>query len=201
MTDRATPDRRRPDRRSTRPSSRSSCRPPRAARSASAASAAARGQGPADVVLHARRRRPGRRRHRLPRRPGRDHGPRRRVRLRQERDQPVDHAPRRPARARSRRGEVLFDGQDLLKLPDDEMRKIRGDRISMIFQQPTSSLNPVWDVGRPDRRGAARSTANMKGKAARAPGARAAPDGRHPRPGAAPQGLSRTRCRAAWPSA
>jgi len=45
-------------------------------------------------------------------------------------------------------GEILFDGQDLLKLPDDDMRKIRGDRISMIFQQPTSSLNPVWDVGR-----------------------------------------------------
>jgi oligopeptide/dipeptide ABC transporter ATP-binding protein len=45
-------------------------------------------------------------------------------------------------------GEVLFDGQDLLKLSDDEMRRIRGDRISMIFQQPTSSLNPVWDVGR-----------------------------------------------------
>jgi oligopeptide/dipeptide ABC transporter ATP-binding protein len=45
-------------------------------------------------------------------------------------------------------GEILFDGQDLLKLKDDDMRKIRGDRISMIFQQPTSSLNPVWDVGR-----------------------------------------------------
>jgi len=45
-------------------------------------------------------------------------------------------------------GEILFDGQDLLKLPDDAMRRIRGDRISMIFQQPTSSLNPVWDVGK-----------------------------------------------------
>ncbi len=45
-------------------------------------------------------------------------------------------------------GEILFDGQDLLKLSNDDMRKIRGDRISMIFQQPTSSLNPVWDVGR-----------------------------------------------------
>jgi oligopeptide/dipeptide ABC transporter ATP-binding protein len=44
-------------------------------------------------------------------------------------------------------GEVLFDGADLLKLPDGDMRKIRGDRISMIFQQPQSSLNPVWDVG------------------------------------------------------
>jgi oligopeptide/dipeptide ABC transporter ATP-binding protein len=44
-------------------------------------------------------------------------------------------------------GEVIFDGRDLLKESQDEMRKIRGDRISMIFQQPTSSLNPVWDVG------------------------------------------------------
>jgi len=44
-------------------------------------------------------------------------------------------------------GEVMFDGRDLLKLRGDEMRKLRGDRISMIFQQPTSSLNPVWDVG------------------------------------------------------
>ena len=45
-------------------------------------------------------------------------------------------------------GSVIFDGRDLLTLPDDEMRKIRGDRISMIFQQPTSALNPVRDVGR-----------------------------------------------------
>jgi oligopeptide/dipeptide ABC transporter ATP-binding protein len=44
-------------------------------------------------------------------------------------------------------GQVLFDGQDLLKLSDEKMRHIRGDRISMIFQQPQSSLNPVWDVG------------------------------------------------------
>ena len=44
-------------------------------------------------------------------------------------------------------GEVIFDGQDLLKISNEAMRRIRGDRISMIFQQPTSSLNPVWDVG------------------------------------------------------
>jgi peptide/nickel transport system ATP-binding protein len=44
-------------------------------------------------------------------------------------------------------GEVMFDGQDLLKLSDAKMRDIRGDRISMIFQQPTSSLNPVLNVG------------------------------------------------------
>jgi peptide/nickel transport system ATP-binding protein len=44
-------------------------------------------------------------------------------------------------------GEVLFDGQDLLKLPEPKMREIRGNRISMIFQQPTSALNPVMDLG------------------------------------------------------
>jgi oligopeptide/dipeptide ABC transporter ATP-binding protein len=44
-------------------------------------------------------------------------------------------------------GEVIFDGQDLRTLSGDAMRRLRGDRISMIFQQPTSSLNPVWDVG------------------------------------------------------
>ncbi len=44
-------------------------------------------------------------------------------------------------------GEILFDGRDLLTLSDAEMRALRGDRISMVFQQPTSSLNPVWMVG------------------------------------------------------
>ncbi len=52
----------------------------------------------------------------------------------------------RPGRIES--GSIMFDGQDLLTLGDDAMRRLRGDRISMIFQQPTSSLNPVWDVGR-----------------------------------------------------
>lgn len=44
-------------------------------------------------------------------------------------------------------GEVLFNGQDLLKLPEADMRLMRGDRLSMIFQQPTSCLNPVFRVG------------------------------------------------------
>ncbi len=44
-------------------------------------------------------------------------------------------------------GEVLFDGQNLLTLPEAEMRLMRGDRMSMIFQQPTSCLNPVFRVG------------------------------------------------------
>jgi oligopeptide/dipeptide ABC transporter ATP-binding protein len=41
----------------------------------------------------------------------------------------------------------MFHGRDLLKLSRDEMRKIRGDQIAMIFQQPQSSLNPVMKVG------------------------------------------------------
>ena len=44
-------------------------------------------------------------------------------------------------------GEIFFEGQDLLKLPRPAMRKLRGERISMIFQEPMSSLNPVFSVG------------------------------------------------------
>ncbi len=44
-------------------------------------------------------------------------------------------------------GEIWFDGHDLAKLSEREMRRIRGNRISMIFQQPTSCLNPVFKVG------------------------------------------------------
>jgi oligopeptide/dipeptide ABC transporter ATP-binding protein len=44
-------------------------------------------------------------------------------------------------------GEIFFDGRDLLKMPEDEMVKMRGDRMSMIFQQPQSSLNPVFTAG------------------------------------------------------
>jgi len=44
-------------------------------------------------------------------------------------------------------GEILFDGKDLLKLSDSEMRQMRGDDIAMIFQDPMTSLNPVYTVG------------------------------------------------------
>ncbi|MFW6364303.1 MAG: ABC transporter ATP-binding protein [Spirochaeta sp.] len=44
-------------------------------------------------------------------------------------------------------GEVLFRGKDLLKLKEEEMRRIRGNDISMIFQEPMTSLNPVYTVG------------------------------------------------------
>ena len=44
-------------------------------------------------------------------------------------------------------GQIIFDNQDLVNLPESKMVKIRGNRISMIFQQPQSSLNPVFRVG------------------------------------------------------
>ncbi|HET7089116.1 MAG TPA: ABC transporter ATP-binding protein [Anaerolineae bacterium] len=44
-------------------------------------------------------------------------------------------------------GEVIFDGQDLLKVTEEQMTHLRGNRIAMIFQQPTSCLNPVFRVG------------------------------------------------------
>jgi oligopeptide/dipeptide ABC transporter ATP-binding protein len=44
-------------------------------------------------------------------------------------------------------GEILFDGHDLAQATEKDMRQIRGNRISMIFQQPTSCLNPVFKVG------------------------------------------------------
>jgi oligopeptide/dipeptide ABC transporter ATP-binding protein len=45
-------------------------------------------------------------------------------------------------------GEILFKGRDLLALPEEEMRKVRGREIGMIFQEPMTSLNPVLTVGR-----------------------------------------------------
>ena len=45
-------------------------------------------------------------------------------------------------------GEILLDGTDLLKLSEREIRKIRGNRISMVFQEPGTALNPVLTIGR-----------------------------------------------------
>ena len=52
-----------------------------------------------------------------------------------------------PATGRNEGGSIVFDGQDLLTLPEKEMRKLRGNRISMIFQEPMTSLNPVFTIG------------------------------------------------------
>ena len=45
------------------------------------------------------------------------------------------------------KGEVIYKGRDLLKIPEHEMRKIRGKEIAMIFQEPMTALNPVYTVG------------------------------------------------------
>lgn len=45
-------------------------------------------------------------------------------------------------------GELIFDGQDLLKLKEKEMQKYRGNEIAMVFQEPMTSLNPVLTIGR-----------------------------------------------------
>ena len=45
-------------------------------------------------------------------------------------------------------GEILYDGQDLLKIDEENFHKIRGDKIAMIFQDPLSSLNPIMRVGK-----------------------------------------------------
>jgi peptide/nickel transport system ATP-binding protein len=52
-----------------------------------------------------------------------------------------------PQPGRITAGKVMFDGRDLLTLPAGEMRDIRGSRIAMIFQEPMTSLNPVFTVG------------------------------------------------------
>jgi len=44
-------------------------------------------------------------------------------------------------------GRVMFDGRDLLRVPEEEMNRIRGRRIAMIFQSPRTSLNPLFTVG------------------------------------------------------
>ncbi len=45
-------------------------------------------------------------------------------------------------------GQVIFDGQDLLQLTEEEMRRVRGNRIGMVFQEPMTFLNPVLTIGR-----------------------------------------------------
>ncbi|HTT76182.1 MAG TPA: ABC transporter ATP-binding protein [Candidatus Binataceae bacterium] len=52
-----------------------------------------------------------------------------------------------PESARITGGSIIFDGVDLVKLSEAEMRKVRGARISMIFQEPMTSLNPVFTIG------------------------------------------------------
>ncbi|MBY0010318.1 ABC transporter ATP-binding protein [Paenibacillus typhae] len=54
--------------------------------------------------------------------------------------------PKRISRIAS--GQIRFEGKDMLEMPDKEVRGIRGNRIAMIFQEPMTSLNPVFKIGR-----------------------------------------------------
>ena len=49
--------------------------------------------------------------------------------------------------AKVRRGDIFFEGEQLFHLSEKKMKKIRGDRISMIFQDPMTALNPIFTVG------------------------------------------------------
>jgi peptide/nickel transport system ATP-binding protein len=53
---------------------------------------------------------------------------------------------KKPLRASA--GEILFQGKDLLQLGKRDMRKLRGNRVAMIFQEPMTALNPLTTVGR-----------------------------------------------------
>ena len=52
------------------------------------------------------------------------------------------------ANAITESGEIIYDGKDLLKISEEDFHKIRGDKISMIFQDPMSSLNPIVKIGK-----------------------------------------------------
>ena len=49
---------------------------------------------------------------------------------------------------RVEKGEINFDGEDIVKISYDRLREIRGSEISMIFQEPMTSLNPMMSVGK-----------------------------------------------------
>ena len=51
------------------------------------------------------------------------------------------------ANAMIENGEILYDGQDLVRIPEEEMHKLRGDKIAMIFQDPLSALDPIMRTG------------------------------------------------------
>jgi ABC-type microcin C transport system duplicated ATPase subunit YejF len=95
-------------------------------------------------------------------------------------------------------GQVIFKGRDLVQLPEDEMVRIRGNELSMIFQQPTSCLNPVFQIGA--QVAEVLEIHQGVGREGLEAGHRDVPQGRHPRP-RTPRRPSRTRFPAARPSA
>ena len=102
-----------------------------------------------DAFLHAGRRRARGRRRVLRAAQRRDAGRGRRIRLRQERHRAVDPAPgRQPAGPHRRRRDPLRGQRTCSSSARAEMERIRGNDISMIFQEPMTSLNPLFTVGR-----------------------------------------------------
>ena len=97
-------------------------------------------------------------------------------------------------------GEVIYKGRDIMKLSGDEMRAVRGSEIAMIFQDPMTSLNPVYRVGwqiaeqiRAHEPASKEAAAQPRGRAARCR--------RHPQPARARRTTTRTSSRAACASA
>ena len=161
----------------------------------------ARGRQSPDAFLHAGRRRQGRRRRLLRGAPRRNAGRRRRVRLRQERHRAFDPAARRQIRpAGSSAAPSASRAATCSTLSDTEMENIRGNDISMIFQEPMTSLNPLFTVGRQITRGH-RAASGSVAQGCHRQGHRDAAPGLHPRGGAAGARLIPTRCRAACASA
>ena len=72
-----------------------------------------------------------------------------------------------PENGRIAQGRVLFEGRDLAALSEREMRAIRGHRVAMVFQEPTSSLNPVYRIGHQIEE-SLRAHLGLRGAAARA---------------------------------
>ncbi len=89
-----------------------------------------------------------------------------------------------PPEARVTSGQIVLDGVDLVPLSNSDMNRIRGPKMSMIFQEPMSALNPVMRVGNQIAEGPRVHLGFSKATGGRA-GARADASGRHPRPRAA----------------
>ena len=97
-------------------------------------------------------------------------------------------------------GEILLDGRDLLKLGDDEMSEVRGNAISMIFQEPMTSLNPVFTCGDQIAEAVALHKKVSAQRGAGTGRSRCSSTSASPTPSGAPR-ATRTSCRAACGSA
>ena len=97
------------------------------------------------------------------------------------------------------RGSIRFDGAELLTLKEKQLTKVRGTGIAMIFQDPMTSLNPVYTIGWQIAE-AILAHQDVSKEAAHGPRRRAAGQGRHPQPGGADRQLPARVLRAACAS-